>query len=110
MAEASFSDPIDHISGRRDRSSETYYCIRLGRKIVSHYPKHKNPKKITARQRDLSSNFAIAVRQAQTELANPLRRAYWQQLFDEQKQTAEKPYLILRNFVIASLSKQTPPN
>lgn len=110
MAKASFEDPINHLKGRRDRTSETYFCYRLGQKVVSHYPLHKDPKKITAHQRDLSSNFARAVQQAKTELADPARKAYWQQLFDEQKRTAEKPYAILRNFVIASITKQNAQN
>lgn len=110
MARAAYTDPVDHLSGRKDKSSETYYCIRLGKKIVSHYPLHKDPKKITAHQRDLSSNFARAVEQAKTELSDPVRKAYWQQLFDEQKRTAAKPYQLLRNFVIASITKQNTPN
>ena len=109
MANVAFTDPIDNLSGRKDRAGETYYCIRFGRRVVSHYPLHKNPKKITARQRDLSSNFAHAVVQAKAELSDPERKAYWQQRFEEQKRTAANPYRILRNFVIASLTRQNTP-
>ena len=106
MAHVSYTDPVEHLTGRKNSKSETYYCVRLGKKIISHYPLHKDPKTISTRQRDVIASFSQAVRQAQRELADPERKAYWQQLFDEQKRTATKPYLILRNFVIASLSKK----
>ena len=110
MADVSFKDPVDQLNGRINHKSDTYFCTRMGKKVVSHYPLHKNSKKITPLQRDAFANFGQAVHQAKIELADPERKAFWQQLFDKQKQTAEKPYLILRNFVIASLTKQNKQN
>lgn len=106
MARTIYEFPFSEIKGRIDRKSRFYYCNRMGTKITSHYPLHKDPMKISDRQKAAFSVFAQAVQQAKTELADPERRAYWQQRFEEQKHTADKPYRILRNFVIASLSKQ----
>ena len=106
MARTTYEFPFSELKGRIDRNSRFYYCNRMGTNITSHYPLHKDPKKISARQKAAFSNFAQAVQQAKTELEDPERRAYWQQRFDEQKQTADKHYRLLRNFVIASLSKQ----
>ena len=106
MAKVSFQDPIANVNGRIDNNSETYFCTRFGQKVVSHYPKHKNPNNISDRQRTLNANFSQAVRQAKIELADPDRRAYWLKAFEKQMLTADKPYRILRNFVIAELTKQ----
>lgn len=105
MARTTYELPFAEINGRIDKNSQFYYCTRMGTKIVSHYPLKKDPKKLSANQKACFSNFAEAVQQTKIELADPERRAYWQHLFDEQKKTAEKPYRILRNFVIASLTK-----
>ncbi len=110
MAQVSYLDPVEQVNGRLDHQSEIYFCTRLGKRIASHYPKHKNPDKISSRQRDLASNFANAVQQCKIELADPERKAYWQERFEEQKKTAQKPYLLLRNFVIASLAKHDTNN
>lgn len=107
MAKVDLEVPFAAINGRLDHANETYFCTRFGRTVVSHYPRHKNKKKITSHQRDLSSNFADAVRQAENELADPQSKDCWMQRFEEQKQTAKKPYVILRNFVIAEITKQT---
>ena len=105
MGKAKLEVPFSEITGRLDRESETYYATRLGETVVSHYPKHKDPKKITAPQRAQQSAFQQAVALAQTELADPQRKAYWLTKFNEQKRTANKPYKLLRNFVIAELTK-----
>ena len=109
MAKAELEVHYAAINGRLDRANDTYFCTRFGKTVVSHYPKRKNPKTITSHQRDLSSNFANAVRQAKNELADPQRKDYWLQRFEEQKKTSKKPYIILRNFVIAQITKQTSP-
>ena len=106
MAKINYENPVKDVKGRINRKEETYYCFRNGVKIASHYPLKKNPKKITAHQRELASNFADVIAQTKAELEDPERRAYWQEQFDEQKKTAVEPYKILRNFVIASLTKQ----
>ena len=106
MAKVDFEGPVRNLRGRVKHKEDEYYCIRNGVRIISHYPLKKNPKKISQHQRTLSSNFSQAVAQAKDDLANPERRAYWLQLFEEQKRTADKPYKILRNFVIASITRQ----
>ena len=106
MAKVSFQDPVVNLNGRIDNNSETYFCTRFGQEVVSHYPKHKNPNNISDRQRTLNANFSQAVRQAKSELEDPERRAQWLQAFEKQMRTADKPYRILRNYVIAELTKQ----
>ena len=60
-------------------------------------------------------NVSQAVAQAKAELSDPIRRAYWQHLFDQHKQsTANKAntapsqptYKTLRGFTLAQLNKQ----
>ena len=77
---------------------------RFGRIVMSNYPKHRDPKTITPHQRELNSKFAQSVRQTKLEMADPARRAYWQQLFDQQK---PRQYATLRGFIIAQLNKIT---
>ena len=72
--------------------------------VVSHYPKHKDPKKITAHQHDLNDKFRQAVAQATIELTDPQRKAYWLEQFNAQKEP--RKYKTLRGFVIAQLTKQ----
>ena len=110
MAKANPNVLIDQISGKIDRQREDIYLAhRLGETVVSHYPRHKDPKKITALQTAAFSSFADAVREAQRQLADPQLRQQWQELFDRQKKHApagKKQYRVLRNFVIASLQTQ----
>ena len=103
MAKADLEVPFNSIRGKLDQESEIYYANRLGETVVSHYPKHKDPKKITAHQHDLNNNFRQAVTQATAELQDPQRRAYWQEQFNTQKEP--KKYKTLRGFVIAQLTK-----
>ncbi len=110
MAKASLEVPFMGISGRIDHDSETYYCTRLGENVVSHYPKHKDPKKITARQKARYSVFRQAVAEADRLLNDPQTAAGWQTKFNEQKQTSKKPYRLLRNYVIATITKQNEEN
>ena len=110
MGKAKLEVPFSEITGRLDRESEIYYATRLGETVVSHYPKHKDPKKITAKQRTQQSAFQKAVAQTETELSNPQRKAYWLTKFNEQKRTAKEPYKLLRNYIIAELTKQNTFN
>jgi len=106
MAKAELEIPFARINGRLDRNSETYYCTRFGKAVVSHYPRHKDVKKITATQKTRYSLFAQAVARAKSDLADPQKRAAWQSLFDKQQHIAGKHYRILRNFVIAAIMKE----
>ncbi|MBR1808017.1 MAG: hypothetical protein IJ776_01330 [Paludibacteraceae bacterium] len=109
MAKAVPSHLIQQLSGKIDRKREDIYLAqRLGKTVVSHYPRRKNPKKITQAQTAAFSSFADAVREAKRQLADPQLRLQWQALFDEQKnhpQAGQKQYRVLRNFVIASIQK-----
>jgi hypothetical protein len=83
--------------------------MRYGQTVISNYPKRRDPKKITAHQKDLNANFAQVVAQVKLELSDPVRRAYWQELFDKHRRaTANKPtaqrYKTLRGFTIARLT------
>lgn len=104
MAKADLEVPFNRIHGSLDSESEIYYANRLGETVVSHYPKHKDPKKITAHQHDLNNNFRQAVTQANEELTNPTRKAYWQEQFNAQKEP--KRYKTLRGYIIAKLTNQ----
>lgn len=83
MAKATLEVPFSSISGRLSGESEMYVTTRFGETVISTYPKHRDPKKITAHQRALNANFAQAVAQAKVELSDPIRRAYWQDRFTQ---------------------------
>ncbi len=104
MAKADLEVPFAGIHGRIGHGSEIYYTQRYGRTVVSNYPKHRNPKTISDHQRALNANFQAAVQRAGAELSDPVRRAHWQTLFDQQP--APPKYKVLRNFVIAQLTKK----
>lgn len=107
MAKIETAYPVETVQGRVNKTSELYYCYRLGEKIASHYPLRRDPRKISAKQHANSAAFQAAVLQAHIELADPVRRAHWKNLFDAQPAPAR--YRVFRNFVIASLIK-TPAN
>ena len=104
MAKADLEVPFAGIHGRIGHDSEIYYTQRYGRTVVSNYPKHRNPKTISDHQKALNANFQAAVQRAGAELSDPVRRAHWQTLFDQQP--APQRYKVLRNFVIAQLTKK----
>ncbi len=104
MAKADLEVPFSGIHGSLDSDSEIYYANRLGETVVSHYPKHKDPKKITAHQHDLNDKFRQAVAQTDIELTDPQRKAYWLEQFNAQKEP--RKYKTLRGYVIAQLTNQ----
>ena len=111
MAKAKLEIPFSSVSGRLSGDSETYVTMRYGQTVISNYPKRRDPKKITAHQKELNANFAQVVAQVKVELADPVRKAYWQSEFDKhQRATANKPtvqcYKTLRGFTIAQLTKK----
>ena len=103
MAKVELAIPFDKMSGKLDGNSTIYATTRYGKTVFSHYPKHKDPKSLSARQRELNANFGQISKQAKLEMADPARRAYWQQLFDQQK---PRLYATLRGFIIAQLNKE----
>jgi hypothetical protein len=108
MAQAELNISLDKMSGKIYGDSDIYISHRYGKTVISHYPKHRDPSKITPHQRELNSSFAQISKQAKQELADPARRAYWQQRYDEYKSTAKpagKYYFTLRGFVIGQLAK-----
>lgn len=125
MAKAELDILLDKLSGRLTGDSRFYSTHRYGRTIISNYPKHKDPKSITPSQRANSSGFGQRSKQAKQELDDPVRHAYWQDLYDQYKRLANKdikkantqffgpnspaviknkPYETLRGFVIAQLT------
>ena len=111
MAKAKLEIPFSSVSGRLSGDSETYVTMRYGQTVISNYPKRRDPKKITAHQKELNANFAQVVAQVKLELSDPVRRAYWQEQFDKhQRATVNKPtvqrYKTLRGFTIAQLTKK----
>ena len=104
MAKINLEIPFSGIHGSINQDSEIYYAKRLGTTVASHYPKHKDPKKITAHQHDLNNRFAKAVTQASEILQDPEQRAEWQTRFNAQQEP--RKYKTLRGFIIAQLSKQ----
>lgn len=126
MAKAQLDILLDKLSGRLTGDSEFYATHRYGRTVISNYPKHKDPKSITPSQRANSAGFGQRSTQAKQELDDPVRHAYWQDLYDQYKRLAQKNlkeaniqffgpnspavikdkyYETLRGFVIAQLSK-----
>lgn len=127
MAKAELNILLDKLSGRILGDSKFYSTHRHGRTVISNYPMHKDPKSITPSQRANSSGFGQISRQAKQELDDPVRHAYWQNLYDQYKRLANKNlkkantqffgpnspavqknkyYETLRGFVIGQLSKQ----
>ena len=111
MAKAKLEIPFSSVSGRISSDSEAYVTMRYGQTVISNYPKRRDPKKITAHQKELNANFAQVVAQVKAELSDPVRKAYWQSEFGKhQRATANKPtvqrYKTLRGFTIAQLTKK----
>lgn len=109
MAQAELNIAIDKMSGKIYGESDVYITHRYGKTVISHYPKHRDPKSITPHQRDLNNSFGAVSKQTKQELADPARHAYWQSLYDTYKanlKPSDKYYFTLRGFVIAQLKKQ----
>ena len=108
MAQAELNVSLDKMSGKIYGDSDVYIAHRYGKTVISHYPKHRDPNSLTQHQRDLNTSFAQISKQAKLELADPEKRAAWQQRYDEYKakyNPADKYYFTLRGFVIAQLKK-----
>lgn len=71
MAQAELNITIDKMSGKIYGESDVYITHRYGKTVISHYPKHRDPKSITPHQRDLNTSFAQLSKQAKVELADP---------------------------------------
>lgn len=101
MAKATLEVPFSSISGKLSDESGMYVTTRFGETVISTYPKHRDPQKITAHQRELNANFAQAVAQAKIELSDPIRRAYWQEQFAQYQRNPAA-------YISASISASAP--
>ena len=131
MAKAELDILLNKLRGRITGDSDFYATHRNGKTIISNYPKHRDPKKISATQHANSSAFGQAVKQCKAEMSAPDRLAYWQQQYDLYVQLAEKSlarannrffgidpnttlpsrqkyYSTLRGFIIAQLYNNRP--
>ena len=108
MAQAELNVSIDKMSGKIYGDSDIYITHRHGKTVISHYPKHRDPSKITPHQRELNNSFGAISKQAKLELADPDRHAYWQSLYNTYNahlKPSDKYYFTLRGFVISQLKK-----
>lgn len=129
MAKAELDILLDKLSGRLTGDSKFYTTHRHGKTVISNYPLHRDPKKISVTQRANSSSFGGTVKLCKAEMNNPERLAYWQeqyaaytklvnknlakanaQFFGIDPNTTppakQKYYTTLRGFIIGQLSKQ----
>ena len=73
MAQAELNVSIDKMSGKIYGDSDIYITHRHGKTVISHYPKHRDPSKITPHQHDLNNSFGGVSKQAkQRNLPIPL--------------------------------------
>ena len=131
MAKAELDILLNKLRGRITGDSDFYATHRNGKTIISNYPKHRDPKKISATQHANSGTFGQAVKQCKAEMNEPARLAYWQEQYAAYKQLADKSlarannhffgidpnttlpsqqkyYSTLRGFIIAQLYHNTP--
>lgn len=129
MAKAELDILLDKLSGRLTGDSKFYTTHRHGKTVISNYPLHRDPKKISATQRANSSSFGEVVKQCKAEMNNPERLAFWQEQYAAYTKLAnkhlakanaqffgidpnttppakQKYYSTLRGFIIAQLTKQ----
>lgn len=127
MAKAELDILLNKLQGRLTGDSRFYVTNRHGKTVVSNYPLHRDPKKISAQQQANSSAFGQAAKRAKAEMSDPARLAYWQNQYAQYTRLAgknlnranrqffgenstafikQKYYTTLRGFIIAQLSKQ----
>jgi len=107
MAKADLNVILENLSGRISGNSELYVAKRHGKTVVSNYPLHKNKKKLSDNQKAAFASFGERSKQTQLELADPQKRAIWQQRYQEHlaDKYVPKRYTTLRGFVLAQLAK-----
>ena len=71
MAQAELNITIDKMSGKIYGESDVYITHRNGKTVISHYPKHRDPKSITPHQRELNTSFAQLSKQAKRNSPTP---------------------------------------
>ena len=90
MAKAELDILLDKLSGRLTGDSKFYTTHRYGRTIVSNYPLHLDPKKMTEGQKANTGAFGQAVKQCKVEMSDPERLAYWTERYEAYKKAANK--------------------
>ena len=90
MAKAELDILLDKLSGRLTGDSKFYTTHRHGRTVISNYPLHRDPKKITAVQKANSATFGQVVKQCKAEMNNPERLAYWTERYADYTKAANK--------------------
>lgn len=103
---ATLEFPFSELHGKMKGKSTIYYAIRMGKQITSSYPKTKNKWKISDKQKQRYSVFQQAVKRTADILADEQQKALWLERFRQQKNSDGKQYKILRNFIIANITKQ----
>ena len=129
MAQAELDILLNKLSGRLTGDSKFYTTHRHGKTVVSNYPLHRDPKKVTAQQQAQSDVFGKAVKLCKAEMNNPERLAFWQEQYNQYvklankslsranaqffgidpnatPQSKQKYYATLRGFIITQLTKQ----
>lgn len=90
MAKAELDILLNKLQGRLTGDSKFYLTHRYGKTIVSNYPKHLDPKKMTEGQKANNNAFTQAVKQCKVEMNNPERLAYWTDRYEAYKKAANK--------------------
>ena len=90
MAKAELDILLDKLSGRLTGKSKFYTTHRHGRTIVSNYPLHLDPKKMTDGQKANTGAFGEISKQAVLEKKDPERLAYWSERYEAYKKAANK--------------------
>ena len=93
MAQAELDILLNKLSGRLTGDSKFYTTHRHGKTVVSNYPLHRDPKKVTAQQQAQSDAFGKAVKLCKTEMNNPERLAFWQEAVQPVRQTRQQESL-----------------
>ena len=90
MAKAELDILLDKLSGRLTGDSKFYTTHRHGKTIVSNYPLHLDPKKMTDGQKANTGAFGQAVKQCKIEMSEPERLAYWTERYEAYKKAANR--------------------
>jgi len=90
MAKAELDILLDKLSGRLTGDSKFYTTHRHGKTIISNYPLHLDPKKMTEGQKANTDAFGQAVKQCKIEMSEPERLAHWTERYEAYKKAANK--------------------
>jgi len=121
MAHVQFVKPIEEFSGKINTPKEHDGAINVfrrkcfgvtkrGKKIMGPregFVMHRHEGKWSVGAEANRAKFADLLKQAHSELRDPVRKAHWQALFEEQWEHPNgKRYKILSAFVVAKLKEQ----